>query len=650
MANPFANVSADFIQSAQAVEDGAYRNMMNQRAAQESTRIDEAKAAARMQLSRNPYAPQDMYGAVTDSSGFIPGIEKVAQPAAPAPAAQPATQPTRAAPRKAGLDPAQGGELEPVSIGSLHRTTGAGNVVPYAFNEYHGSPSGANQLVGMYAPEESFVGRQQYYDLPASAVKAYNANIGNIKSYMKSDTAGKLNTYAKRLGMDANILHAIALQESAGGKVTDDSVQGASGALQIMPNTYRDVISRLPTLTKDKRVLDMVSELPTDWKKATADDKLKAGALYTKLLSLVGAKGNKGNPVSAANIFASYFGGEKHINSDKLPWVADGNGRYIPDYVAMTTGYYNTMNPAAQASMLATDGARPGSVQTAQAQIGTEQQQAGIDPSGTYQQAGEAPAQVAQAPQAPEEPGITTFQTVPRGGMPQNLQNLITRRYRNGVLAEAMSNTGAFGEYDRLSQENTALDAQIYTQLAELGASELINHHAPQRLMAVMSKFTGDNTQVKLRSDGKLDYYVNGTKVSGKDGLTASQLAAKVKNTVSDTLRAQSLSSATTAAQQHVDLAKENIKAQASLARAGIAGQYNVAAAQAHGRASAAGNANNVKTVGTLPNGQLVVAQNGQYFAISPGQDQEIDGTMVQGQPTFTPIAGLYGFNNVVTN
>lgn len=618
----------------QMAEDNAYRNMQNQYATQEATRVAEANALARMQNNRQqPVAGLNMSG----DYGTIPGVVKIKTtpqtPAAPAPKQQATGKQTTKQ-----ETPAAANATVPVSIGSLYPSSTGGDILPNDNPWYYTAAMTPNIHTG----GTTYTGRQQYYDLPESAVKTYNSNLEYIPKYRGTDLYDKINKYAKQAGVDSNILHALALQETAGGQILKDSPQGASGALQIMPGTYRDVLMRLPTLTKDKGVLQMLNGMNPDWSKATPEDKLKGGILYAKMLSILGGK-----EVTPSRIFAGYFGGESRLKGD-LPGVADATGRSLPDYVAMTTGYYNTMNPQAQSDMLAVANvAQPtanGQVAQVQGQpTQVTQGQGGLDVSGTYA------APVAQgtpaASSAAQEAGLTRLAKGPAQGLPEPIQNLIQRRQVLRTHANALAQTGAFGQYYQLAAQEAALDADLYNQLAELGAAEMTQFGAPQRLMSLLSSFSGRKAQVQLRSDGKLDLYLNGEKVSGKDGLSASRLSTMVKNMVSAQARAQYTAAATEAAKQQASLMEAQLKGQYDLAGRSITGQYNIAAAKAHGAASGGG----VKALGTLNDGTIVAYdRNGGLINIMPGGTQEVNGEEVATGPTVRPIAGLYGFSNTI--
>lgn len=632
----FGNTS--FVLSAQQAEDNAYRNMQNQYATQEATRVAEANALARMQNSRQqPMAGLNMSG----DYGTLPGVAKVkTTPQTPVPAVP--TQNSRQGGTTQPQTSAQANkeDLVTASIGKMYRgkeelPDSAGGMFMAMMNPagQYGSPG--------------FSGRQQYFDLPPDAYKTYNSNLAAIPKYQKSALAGRLNQYAAQVGVDPNILHAIALQETSGGTRIKDSPQGASGALQITEGAYKDVMSRLPTLTRDRNVLEMISSLPSDWNKATPEDKIKGGVLFTKLLSLLGQKKNKGQAVSPSRVLASYFGGESRLTG-ALPKVKDSLGRMLPDYVAMTTGYYNAMNPQGQSDMLAVvNPAQPtadGQVAQAQGQpTQAAQGQGGLDVSGTY--AAPVTQGTPAAPSAAQEAGLTRLAKGPAQGLPEPIQNLIQRRQVLHTHANALAQTGAFGQYYQLAAQEAALDADLYNQLAELGAAEMTQFGAPQRLMSLLSSFSGRKAQVQLRSDGKLDLYMNGEKVSGKDGLSASRLSTMVKNMVSAQARAQYTAAATEAAKQQASLMEAQLKGQYDLAGRSITGQYNLAAAKAHGAASGGG----VKALGTLNDGTIVAYdKNGGLINITPGGTQEVNGEEVTVGPTVRPIAGLYGFNNTV--
>lgn len=632
----FLNGSVDFITAGQMAEDNAYRNMQNQYATQEATRVAEANALARMRNSQQqPMAGLNMSG----DYGVLPGVAKVQ------------TSPQRARATGSMQASAQGGtpqlqmpvqantgDLVTASIGKMYK--GKEGLPDSAGGMYMASMNPA----GQYGSPE-FSGRQQYFDLPPDAYKAYNSNLASIPKYQKSALAGRLNQYAAQAGVDPNILHAIALQETSGGTRIKDSPQGASGALQVTEGAYKDVLSRLPTLTRDRNVLEMVSSLPSDWNKATPEDKIKGGVLFTKLLSLLGQKKNNGQAVSPSRVFASYFGGESRLTGD-LPKVKDSLGRMLPDYVAMTTGYYNAMNPQGQSDMLTVVGnaAAPTGEQIAQGQpTQAVQGQGGLDVSGAYTTP-VTQGVPAGAPSA-QEAGLTSLARSPAQGLPEPIQNLVQRRQVLRTHANALAQTGAFGQYYQLATQEAALDADLYNQLAELGAAEMTQFGAPQRLMSLLSSFSGRNAQVQLRSDGNLDLYMNGEKVSGKDGLSASRLSTMVKNMVSAQARAQYVAAATEAAKQQASLMQAQIKGQYDLAGRALSGQYGVAAAKAHGRAGTGG----VKALGTLNDGSLVAYdQNGGLINILPGGTQEINGEEVVTGPTARPIAGIVPFTNVI--
>ena len=639
----FLSGNVDFITSGQMAEDRAYQNMQNQYAAQAATRRAEADALARMQMQQQRQAGLDVSG---DYTGYIPGVVKVqATPKATAatqtdtPTTQTQTNSTRTVNEKANAAKT----TVPVSIGSLYRNNTGGDILPTDDAWNYAAAITPNINTG----ETTYTGRQQYYNLPESAVKTYSSNLDYLPKYRGTDLYAKINKYAKQVGVDSNILHALALQETAGGQIMKDSPQGASGALQIMPGTYRDVITRLPTLTRDKSVLQMLSSMNPDWSKATPEDKLKGGILYAKMLSLLGAKANGGKAVSPSRIFAGYFGGESRLKG-ALPSVRDSLGRMLPDYVAMTTGYYNAMNPQAQSDMLAVaDGSVPQTVQTAQTGTPT---QAGVTPGGLSVSGNYATPAVSQAPQAPQatqqEAGLTRLVGSPQNNsLPVPIQRLAALQQSLRTRADAMAQTGAFDQYQQLATQEIAVTTQLYDQLAELGAAELTQFGAPRRLMSLLSTFSGHNAQVQLRSDGKLDLYLDGQKVSGKDGLSASRLSTMVKNMVSAQARTQYTAAATEAMKQQAALLEAQLKGQYDLAGRAITGRYNIAAAKAHANASGGG----TKTIGTLSDGTVVTYSNDRgYEYVTPGGTQEVNGEEIATGPTVRPIAGIVPFTNVL--
>lgn len=648
----FLNGGITAVEAGQRAEDRAYQNMQNQYAAQAATRRAEADALARMQMQQQRQAGLDVSG---DYTGYIPGVVKVqATPKATAATVeQGATggQTQATAPKKMATVPT---DLQDVSIGRMvKKTHSGGGYSPenYSLEErYLGDTAlGFSDALSYFFSNDKprYTGREQYYKLDPASVKTYNSNLAFIPKYQKSPLAGRISQYAAQVGIDPNILHAIALQETSGGTRIKDSPQGASGALQITEGAYKDVKSRIPQFTKDPKILEMVASLPSDWSKATPEDKIKGGVLYAKLLSMIGAKGNNGKPVSPSRVLAGYFGGESRLKGD-LPSVRDSLGRMLPDYVAMTTGYYNAMNPQAQSDMLAVaDGSVPQTVQTAQtgtpAQAGVSQ--GGLSVSGNYA----APAvpqapQVSQAPQ--QEAGLTRLVGSPQNNsLPVPIQRLAALQQNLRTRADAMAQTGAFDQYQQLATQEIAVTTQLYDQLAELGAAELTQFGAPRRLMSLLSTFSGQNAQVQLRSDGKLDLYLDGQKVSGKDGLSASRLSTMVKNMVSAQARAQYTAAATEAMKQQAALLEAQLKGQYDLAGRAVTGQYNIAAARAHANASGGG----TKTIGTLSDGTVVTYSNDRgYEYVTPGGTQEVNGEEVATAPTVRPIAGIVPFTNVL--
>ena len=639
----FLNGGITAVEAGQRAEDRAYQNMQNQYAAQAATRRAEADALARMQMQQQRPAGLDISG---DYTGYIPGVVKVqSTPKATAATVEQGStggQPQATAPKKMATVPT---DLQDVSIGRMVKKTHSGG--DYNLGDTAWNYAAAITPIINIDKAPRYTGREQYYKLDPASIKTYNSNLAFIPKYQKSPLAGRISQYAAQVGIDPNILHAIALQETSGGTRIKDSPQGASGALQITEGAYKDVKARIPQFTKDPKILDMVASLPSDWSKATPEDKIKGGVLYAKLLSMIGAKGNNGKPVSPSRVLAGYFGGESRLKGD-LPSVRDSLGRMLPDYVAMTTGYYNAMNPQAQSDMLAVaDGSVPQAVQTAQAGTPT---QAGATPGGLSVSGNYAVPAVSQAPQAPQatqqEAGLTRLVGSPQNNsLPVPIQRLAALQQSLRTRADAMAQTGAFDQYQQLATQEIAVTTQLYDQLAELGAAELTQFGAPRRLMSLLSTFSGQNAQVQLRSDGKLDLYLDGQKVSGKDGLSASRLSTMVKNMVSAQARTQYTAAATEAMKQQAALLEAQLKGQYDLAGRAVTGQYNIAAAKAHANASGGG----TKTIGTLSDGTVVTYSNDRgYEYVTPGGTQEVNGEEIATGPTVRPIAGIVPFTNIL--
>lgn len=590
-------------------EADTYRLTQQQYAAQEATRRAEANALARVRNAQEQ--PQAMYG----SSGLMQGI-------APAP--------TVAAPKQGGLAaPTTGTPAQPAQADT--------QPIPAAdLTNLRISSPNAPRRGGVYDSRFAFDSPWAYvYDdgaapLPTGGVPAWKETTWDMPQMLRDQIVktGKgasnftntnlykqLSGWASAAGVDPYIVGAMAFAES-GGNQNARSKKGAVGAMQVKEGAYIDAVRMANH--KDPSVRALAQTLPKNFADANPTDLAKAGVLYSRWLM------DRGVPVN--KLPYAYHSGDTSGNLNTRR--NDGNITSA-NHLAKVLYFYNQMNPTAQLEMPEVAGIP----------------MALTPPKAGVRGAAGAPAATAQAggqgmvglPISTIPAGNASALATPsgsRGAPPQNMQlgtpqGIQTLANMRNVLAnriQAAQDTGAYDLYAQLATQQAQLDAAIYENLAEMSAAEITAYNAPQRMLALMSNFSGNNVQAQYRADGKYDLYVNGNKVSGTDGLTPERLSDMGKRMVSQAARAAAIAAATESQKQQTELLKTQ-----------LAGIYGLAKARENATALSRSGA---KSLGTTPDGNIVFAKGDDVYYLTPGGTVEIAGEQVAANPQAVRILG----------
>lgn len=594
-------------------EADTYRLTQQQYAAQEATRREEANALARVRNAQEQ--PQAMYG----SSGLMQGIAPAPKVAAPKQGGLAApTTGTPAQPTQADTQPIPAAELTNLRISSPNAPAKGGFVSPD--DSYYGNPfilaKDKNAMAMLEARERTPQWKETTWDMPQMLRDQIVKTGKGARNFTNTNLYKQLSGWASAAGVDPYIVGAMAFAES-GGNQNARSNKGAVGAMQVTEGAYTDAVRMANH--KDPSVRALAQTLPKNFADANPTDLAKAGVLYSRWLM------DRGVPVN--KLPYAYHSGDTSGNLNTRR--NDGNITSA-NHLAKVLYFYNQMNPTAQLEMpevagipmaltppaAGTQGATGAPANTAQA---GGQGMAGL-PISTI------PTGNASALATPSEPRNAPPQNM-QLGTPQGIQTLVNMRNVLANRIQAAQDTGAYDLYAQLATQQAQLDAAIYENLAEMSAAEIAAYNAPQRMLALMSNFSGNNVQAQYRADGKYDLYVNGNKVSGTDGLTPERLSDMGKRMVSQAAR-----SAATAA------AVESQKQQTELLKTQLAGIYDLAKAREN--ATALSRSGGVKSLGTTPDGNVVFAKGDDIYYLTPGGTVEIAGEQVATTPQAVRILG----------
>ena len=593
-------------------EADTYRLTQQQYAAQEATRRAEAEALARVRNAQEQ--PQAMYG----SSGLMQGVAPAPTVAAPKQGGLAApTTGTPAQSAQADTQPIPAADLTNLRISSPSAPRKGGSIS--VDDTYSGNPFSLawDEYAQRSLPQAGVPAwKETTWDMPQMLRDQIVKTGKGARSFTNTNLYKQLSGWASAAGVDPYIVGAMAFAES-GGNQNARSKKGAVGAMQVKEDAYIDAVRM--SNHKDPSVRALAQTLPKNFADANPTDLAKAGVLYSRWLM------DRGVPVN--KLPYAYHSGDTSGNLNTRR--NDGNITSA-NHLAKVLYFYNQMNPTAQLEMPEvagipmaltppTAGARGGAgVPAATAQAGG-QGMVGL-PISTI------PAGNASALATPSEPRNAPPQNM-QLGTPQGIQTLVNMRNVLTNRIQAAQDTGAYDLYAQLATQQAQLDAAIYENLAEMSAAEITAYNAPQRMLALMSNFSGNNVQAQYRADGKYDLYVNGNKVSGTDGLTPERLSDMGKRMVSQAARSAAMAAAVESQKQQTELLKTQ-----------LAGIYDIAKAREN--ATALSRSGGVKSLGTTPDGNVVFAKGDDIYYLTPGGTVEIAGEQVATTPQAVRILG----------
>lgn len=593
-------------------EADTYRLTQQQYAAQEATRRAEAEALARVRNAQEQ--PQAMYG----SSGLMPGVAPAPTVAAPkqgglaAPTTGTPTQPTQA-----NTQPIPAADLTNLRISSPNAPRKGG--VVSVDDTYSGNPFSLawDEYAQRSLPQAGVPAwKETTWDMPQMLRDQIVKTGKGARNFTNTNLYKQLSGWASAAGVDPYIVGAMAFAES-GGNQNARSKKGAVGAMQVKEGAYIDAVRM--SNHKDPSVRALAQTLPKNFADANPTDLVKAGVLYSRWLM------DRGVPVN--KLPYAYHSGDTSGNLNTRR--NDGNITSA-NHLAKVLYFYNQMNPTAQLEMPEVAG-----IPMALTPPTASARGAAGAPTYTAQAGGQGmvglpistiPAGNVSALATPSESRNAPPQNM-QLGTPQGIQTLVNMRNVLANRIQAAQDTGAYDLYAQLATQQAQLDAAIYENLAEMSAAEIAAYNAPQRMLALMSNFSGNNVQAQYRADGKYDLYVNGNKVSGTDGLTPERLSDMGKRMVSQAARSAAIAAATESQKQQTELLKTQ-----------LAGIYDIARAREN--ATALSRSGGVKSLGTTPEGNVVFAKGDDIYYITPGGTVEIAGEQVATNPQAVRILG----------
>ena len=534
-------------------EADTYRLTQQQYAAQEATRRAEAEALARVRNAQEQ--PQAMYG----SSGLMPGVAPAPTVAAPKQGGLAApTTGTPAQPTQANTQPIPAADLTNLRISSPTAPRKGGSIS--VDDTYSGNPFSLawDEYAQRSLPQAGVPAwKETTWDMP-QMLRDQIVNTGKgARNFTNTNLYKQLSGWASAAGVDPYIVGAMAFAES-GGNQNARSKKGAVGAMQVKEGAYIDAVRM--SNHKDPSVRALAQTLPKNFADANPTDLAKAGVLYSRWLM------DRGVPVN--KLPYAYHSGDTSGNLNTRR--NDGNITSA-NHLAKVLYFYNQMNPTAQLEMPEVAGIPMALTPPTAGVRGA----AGV-PAATAQAGGQGmaglpistiPAGNVSALATPSEPRNAPPQNM-QLGTPQGIQTLVNMRNVLANRIQAAQDTGAYDLYAQLATQQAQLDAAIYENLAEMSAAEIAAYNAPQRMLALMSNFSGNNVQAQYRADGKYDLYINGNKVSGTDGLTPERLSDMGKRMVSQAARSAAMAAAVESQKQQTELLKTQLAGIYDLAKA----------------------------------------------------------------------------------
>jgi hypothetical protein len=351
--------------------------------------------------------------------------------------------------------------------------------------------------------------------LPKILEKAETKRILSRAGVLQVDPAAALAVY----GLESNF-----------GAATKDSSAGASGPLQVMPDTFalmKNWYTNAANIQKYKipqEQVDAARNMQFD-----ASGKIDAGLLVLKYNEYIG------NPKNLWG--AGYQGNADQVRKFGRPLNAHDGAMMNADYNRGFIALYNTALTALSGNQqqLAAAPAAPAAAPVAAAPVAAAPAPAAPAPAAPAAPAPAAPAPAAPAPAAAavvanvEKPQI---KMPPAGTIDPNTYDQFTKqalqmRDYTRQLAVNAANSGNPAKALEYIGKIYSTDLDLYRMMGDRGVAEFTRFGDPTRMVGVWSQFTGQKLQLQPRSDGKWDLFSNGKPLA--QGVSGSELIGYAK-------------------------------------------------------------------------------------------------------------------------
>jgi len=328
-------------------------------------------------------------------------------------------------------------------------------------------------------------------------------------------------------------------QVESGGDTTAVSPKGATGLMQVMPETAMDPGFNLPT------VFEFAQQQGIEVKGTTAAEAQRL---------LKNPKVGEPYGLLYANAMNQRYGGDETLmlvaynwgpgNADK--WASSGRD---PMQLPQETRDYIIKNMRIAGTGSPTVGKTPG--QTA---------------DNIARATGAAPAAASGVMYGPSSVGAGAGDPAVQAAL--SLRNLLAAE------AQAFGNYGMTKQAAEAIGQIAAIDLGLYKAQAEQGVYELKNMGDAGRAMSVLSQFTGTPTQALSRGDGTFDLYQNGRVT--QTAIPVEKLADLIKTQVDEGYRTQKAALGAKVFEKDLELRnkiqEELVKAQGNIEKAMVEG------------------------------------------------------------------------------
>jgi hypothetical protein len=361
--------------------------------------------------------------------------------------------------------------------------------------------------------------------LPKILEKAETKQILNRAGVLQVDPAAALAVY----GLESNF-----------GAATKDSGAGASGPLQVMPDTFglmKNWYTNAENIKKyniPQAQVEAARNMQFD-----ASGKIDAGLLVLKYNEYIG------NPKNLWG--AGYQGNADQVKKFGRPLNAHDGTLLNSDYNRGFVALYNTALTALSGNQQPLAAAAAPAAAPAPAPAAAPAPAPAAAPVATAPAPAAAPAAApAPAPAAAPAPAPAAAAAVtnvekqqikmpPAGTIDPNTYDQFTKqalqlRDYTRQLAVNAANSGNPAKALEFIGKIYSTDLDLYRMMGDRGVAEFTRFNDPTRMVGVWSQFTGQKLQLQPRSDGKWDLFSNGKPLA--QGVSSSDLIGYAKEDI----------------------------------------------------------------------------------------------------------------------